>query len=48
VAAIRKALLELLADPARARALGQAARQRAAGFTWERFARELIALSGGG
>jgi glycosyltransferase involved in cell wall biosynthesis len=40
VRALRDALAALLTDPARAAALREAGRARAAGFSWERAARE--------
>ena len=42
--AVRDALLSLLDDPAERERLVAAGRARAAGFTWERTARELDAL----
>jgi len=43
-AALAQALLALLDDPARRRALGQAARQTARSRTWDRAARETLAV----
>jgi alpha-1,3-rhamnosyl/mannosyltransferase len=44
VESIRDGLAALLADPARRGELGRAGRERAAGFTWERAARQTRAL----
>lgn len=44
--ALAAAIAGLAADPARARALGQAARRRAAGVTWEETARLIVRLAG--